>query len=143
MAFRKNASSRAADIFNAAAGHAAEQSKKSSVLLKMFKGELKLIITFWIFCISLPLLGDMLFTQLIFPLLDVESAAGTAAMFMWGSFMLFYGIIACTGLWRSASRYAGPGIWALLSKAFAVLGMGASVAYGIMWYSSWMILASS
>ena len=145
MAFRKSAGSaskRAADIFNAAVGHAKENGKKPSVLLKLFKGELKLLITFWTFCISLPLLGDLIFTQLVFPLLDVESSEGTAAMFVWGTFMMFYGIIASIGLWRSACRYVGPSHWALLAKACAVLGIGASVAYALMWYGSWMILAA-
>ena len=143
MAFRKNASKRAADIFNAAAGHAKESSKKPSVLMKLFRGKLKLLVTFWTFCVSLPLLGDIIFTQLIFPLLDVESSEGTAAMFGWGTFMLAYGIIASIGLWRSACRYTGPSHWALLAKACAVLGMGASVAYALMWYGSWMILSNA
>ena len=142
MAFRKNASSRAADIFNAA-GHNEKNSKKHNVLMKLFRGELKLLVTFWTFCVSLPLLGDIVFTQLIFPLLDVESSEGTAAMFVWGTFMLFYGVIASIGLWRSACRYTGPSHWALLAKACAVLGMGASVAYALMWYGSWMILSNA
>ena len=146
MAFRKStgsSSKRAADIFKAASGHAKEQGKRPSLLLKLFRGEIKLLLTFWTFCVSLPLLGDMIFTQIVFPMLDVESAAGTAAMFLWGTFMLLYGIIACMGLWRSASRYTGPNVWAVLSKIFAVLGIGASVAYALMWYGSWMILASA
>ena len=143
MAFRKNASKRAADIFNAAADHAKESSKKPSVLMKLFRGELKLLVTFWTFCVSLPLLGDIIFTQLIFPLLDVESSEGTAAMFVWGTLMLVYGVIACIGLWRSAGRYTGPSHWSLLAKACSVLGIGASVAYALMWYGSWMILASA
>ena len=146
MAFRKNsgtASKRAADIFNAATGHAKERAKQPSLFLKLFRGEIKLLLTFWTFCISLPLLGDMLFTQLIFPMLDVESAAGTAAMFLWGTFMLLYGVIASVGLWRSAGHYAGPRVWATLARLAAVLGIAASVAYALMWYGSWMILASA
>ena len=146
MAFRKNsgtASKRAADIFSAATDHAKEKAKQPSFFLKLFRGEIKLLLTFWTFFVSLPLLGDMIFTQLIFPMLDVESAAGTAAMFLWGTFMLMYGVIASVGLWRSASCYTGPRVWAMLSKIFAVLGIGASVAYALMWYGSWMILASA
>ena len=101
------------------------------------------MLTFWTFFISLPLLGDMVFTQFIFPMLDVESSEGTAAMFVWGTLMLVYGVIACIGLWRSAGRYTGPSHWALLAKACAVLGIGASAAYALMWYGSWMILASA
>lgn len=146
MAFRKNAGSaskRAADIFTAASDHAKESGKKPSILLKLFRGEIKLLLTFWTFCVSLPLLGDLIFTHLVFPLLDVESAVGTASMFVWGTFMLVYGIIASTGLWRSAARYAGPRHWALLARLAAVLGFAASVAYALMWYGSWMILASA
>ena len=146
MAFRKNpgtASKRAADIFSAATGHAKEKAKQPSLFLKLFRGELKLLVTFWTFCISLPLLGNIVFTHLVFPMLDVESAAGTAAMFLWGTFMLLYGVIASVGLWRSAGHYAGPRVWATLARLAAVLGIAASVAYALMWYGSWMILASA
>ena len=64
-------------------------------------------------------------------------------MLLWGLLMMVYGIIASIGLWRSASRYAGPRMWAILSKVFAVLGIGASVAYALMWYGSWMILVNA
>jgi hypothetical protein len=145
MAFRKStsASKRAAEIFSSASGHARERAKAPSLLLRLYRGEVSLIRTFWTFFLSLPLLGDMIFTQFIFPMLDVESSEGTAAMFVWGTFMLVYGIIASIGLWRSACRYTGPSHWALLAKACAVLGMGASVAYALMWYGSWMILANA
>ena len=146
MAFRKNtgsASKRAADIFSAASGYAKEKGKHPSLFLKLFRGELKLLVTFWTFCISLPLLGNIVFTHLVFPMLDVESAAGTAAMFLWGTFMLLYGVIASVGLWRSAGHYAGPRVWATLARLAAVLGIAASVAYALMWYGSWMILASA
>ena len=56
MAFRKSAGSaskRAADIFSAASGHAKEKSKEPSILLKLFRGDIKLLLTFWTFCISL------------------------------------------------------------------------------------------
>ena len=146
MAFRKNAGSaskRAADIFKAATESAREGSKKPSILLKLFRGEIKLLITFWTFCISLPLLGNIIFTQLVFPHLDAASSVGTASMLLWGLLMMVYGIIASIGLWRSAGRYAGPRMWAILSKIFAVLGIGASVAYALMWYGSWMILTNA
>lgn len=146
MAFRKSAGSaskRAADIFSAASGHAKEKSKEPSILLKLFRGDIKLLLTFWTFCISLPLLGDLIFTQLVFPLLDVESAAGTASMFVWGTFMAVYGVIASIGLWRSASRYAGPRVWAILAKLGAVVGVCAAVVYALRWYASWMILAGA
>ena len=146
MAFRKSAGSaskRAADIFTAASGYAKEQSKKPSLFLKLFQGEIKLLITFWTFCVSLPLLGNLIFSELIFPMLDVTSSVGTAAIFLWGSFMGVYGVIASVGLWRSAGRYAGPRVWASLAKIGAVLGVGASVLYALMWYATWMMLASA
>ena len=146
MAFRKSAGSaskRAADIFTAASDHAREQSKKPSIFLKLFRGEIKLLLTFWTFCISLPLLGNLIFSELVFPMLDVTSSVGTASIFLWGTFMGVYGVIASVGLWRSAGRYAGPRVWAALSKVASVLGVGASVAYALMWYATWMILASA
>jgi hypothetical protein len=146
MAFRKSAGSaskRAADIFTAASDHAKEQGRKPSIFLKLFRGEIKLLLTFWTFCISLPLLGNLIFTELVFPKLDVTGSVGTAAIFLWGTFMGVYGVIASVGLWRSAGRYAGPRVWSVLSRIAAVLGVGASVAYALMWYATWMMLASA
>ena len=145
MAFRKstNAGARAAEVFKAASSHANESARKPNLLLKLFRGEIKLLLTFWTFFISLPLLGDMVFTNLVFPRLDLESSVGTASVFMWGTFMLVYGVIASVGLWRSAKNYTGHSIWAVLAQACSVAGICVSVAYALMWYSSWMILTSA
>ncbi len=146
MAFRKstgNAGQRAAEIFKTATDYASESSKKPSLMLKLFRGEIKLILSFWTFFVSIPLLGDLIFSQLIFPMLDVTSAVGTAAVFVWGTLMLVYGIIASIGLWRAAKVYAGPRHWAVLSQIAAVLGIAGAVAYAVMWYATWMILANA
>lgn len=146
MAFRKstgNASQRAAEIFKTASDYATQNSKQPSFLLRLFRGEIKLILTFWTFFVSIPLFGDMVFTHLIFPMLEVTSAVGTASIFMWGTLMLVYGIVTSIGLWRAAKVYAGPRHWAVLSQIAAVLGIAGAVAYAVMWYASWMILASA
>ena len=146
MAFRKstgNASQRAAEIFKTASDYATQNSKQPSFLLRLFRGEIKLILTFWTFFVSIPLFGDMVFTHLIFPMLEVTSAVGTASIFMWGTLMMVYGIITSIGLWRAAKVYAGPRHWAVLSQIAAVLGIAGAVAYAVMWYASWMILASA
>ncbi|MBQ8743958.1 MAG: hypothetical protein IJZ18_02085, partial [Mailhella sp.] len=88
MAFRKstgNAGQRAAEIFKNASEYANKSSKQPSILLRLFRGEIKLILTFWTFFVSIPLFGDLVFTRLIFPLLEVTSAVGTASIFMWGT----------------------------------------------------------
>ena len=146
MAFCKstgNAGQRAAEIFKNASEYANKSSKQPSILLRLFRGEIKLILTFWTFFVSIPLFGDMVFTHLIFPMLDVTSAVGTASIFMWGTLMLVYGIVTSIGLWRASKVYAGPRHWAVLSQVAAVLGIAGSVAYAVMWYASWMILASA
>lgn len=145
MAFRKStsASKRAAEIFSSASGHARERAKAPSLLLRLYRGEVSLIRTFWTFFLSLPLLGDLIFTHLIFPRLDVTSSVGTASIFMWAAFMLVYVGIMSVGVWRSASRYAGSPSWAMLAKLAAVLGAVGAVAYALMWYGSWMILSNA
>ncbi len=145
MAFRKStsASKRAAEIFSSASGHAKERAKAPSLLLRLFRGEVPLIRTFWTFFLSLPLLGDLVFTYLIFPMLEVDSAVGTASIFMWAAFMLVYVGIMSVGVWRSASRYAGRPLWAMLAKLAAVFGAVGAVGYALMWYGSWMILTNA
>lgn len=144
MAYRKStsASQRAAEIFSAASSHARESGKKPSLLLRLFRGEVSLTITFWTFFVSLPLLGDLVFTHLIFPHLSVSSAVGTASIFMWAAFMLVYVSIMSVGVWR-ASAHARSALWGMLAKVGAVLGVAGAVAYLFMWYGSWMILSNA
>lgn len=35
----------------------------------------------------------------------------------------FYGVISMVGLWRSATKYAGPASWKFLAKATVVFGV--------------------
>lgn len=145
MAFRKStsASKRAAEIFSAAHSNTAGRIKAPGLLLRLFRGELPLIRTFWTFFLSIPLLGNLVFSYLVFPHLDVTSAVGTASIFLWGTLALLYMGIMSVGVWRSACRYAGPSSWAMLAKLAAVLGAAGGVAYALMWYSSWMILSNA
>lgn len=144
MAFRKSTSAgkRAAELFSASSGVAKENIRKPGFFLKLFRGDFSLILTFWTFFISIPLLGDLIFTQFIFPNLDVNSAVGTASIFVWGTLALVYLFVTSMGLWRSAQRHHGSRIWAVLAQLCAVLGFVGAVAYALMWYGSWMILAS-
>jgi len=144
MAFHKStgAGKRAAELFSASSNAAKGNLKKPSFLTKLYRGEISLLLTFWTFFVSIPLLGDMIFTQLIFPHLDVTSPVGTASIFMWGTLSLVYLFITSMGLWRSAKRYSGPRIRATLAQICSVFGFAAAAAYALMWYGSWMFLAS-
>ena len=93
------AGKRAAELFTAAGGD--KQHAPRNIVKKLMNGEFSLTVTFWIFCVSVPLVGHLVFTRLIFPLLDLQSWHGSTAFLVWPLLALLYGLLASLGLWRS------------------------------------------
>jgi len=129
---------RAARLFRAAAA-SAEKERGTNLLARLFRGELSLTVTFWIFLVSVPATGELLFTFQLYPL-AVESPQRTAIFIMWGVLAVFYAGVACTGLWRAAGRSPRKGP-AAAARAAAVLGMAAAVAYAARLAALWLYLA--
>ena len=134
-----NSGRRAAEIFRKAAPKAF-QKKEDNVILRLLNGELSLTRTFWFFCLSIPLAGDLVFSYLLFPMLDLSRTKECLALIIWVLAIAFYMFIANIGLWRSAARNANPRL-VMLGKFASVLGILAAFAYVIRWYSIWMIVS--
>ena len=130
---------RAAQLFNAAE----RGPSRANFVLRLLHGEFSLTVTFWIFCVSIPLTGHLLFTRLVFPLLDVHTWYGSTAFFLWPLLSVLYPAVACTGLWRSRRRFAGNPFWAQLAGLAAVLGMAGAVVYAVMMAASWFMIAGA
>ena len=84
----KGAGKRAAELFTASGGD--KQHAPRNIVKKLMNGEFSLTVTFWIFCVSVPLVGHLVFTRLLFPLLDLQSWHGSTAFLVWPLLALLY-----------------------------------------------------
>lgn len=97
-------------------------SENNGTLSKLWKGDLPLAHTFWLY----------------FVLIDFIFKGLTKAMFpkpgMWIIVLLHLGWAGymITPIWRAAGKYEGPAIWAMLARLAAIL-IGISVLAGVSW----------
>lgn len=134
-----NSGRRAAEIFRKV-GPKAFKKKEDNIILRLLNGEFSLTRTFWFFCLSIPLAGDLVFSYFLFPMLDLSRTKECLALIIWVLAIAFYMLIANIGLWRAASRHPDPRL-TLLGKGASVLGMAAALAYMVRWYGIWMIVS--
>ncbi len=137
---KTGAGRRAAELFAAAGGG---RAGRGNIVLRLLHGEFSLTVTFWIACVSIPLLGHLLFSRVALPMLDVRSWYGSTAFFLWPLLYVVYAAVACTGLWRSAGHFTGNPLWARLAALAAVLGMVGAIVYAVMVAASWFLLAGA
>lgn len=145
MAFRNSANSgkRAAQIFSASTKDDKKNEDAPNFFLKLFYGQYSLVKSFWLFLVSIPLLADILFSHLLFPLLDVTREKDTLALFVWVFCIAAFSILASIGVWRSAGRYQGSSLWRVLARVAASLGLCGAVGYMVLWYGIWHLLRHS
>ena len=144
MAFRKssgNAGKRAADFFKKA-NPESESGKSNHILARLLRGELSLTITFWTFFISIPLLGWMVFSQLIFPPLDPSCNTSAIIMTLWIIAAPAYMTLASLALWRTAKVYTKNPSIGQLARAASVLGFAAAIVYAVLLCGAWMMLSA-
>ena len=95
-----------------------------SWLKQLWRGELSLSNTFWLFGVFgafllLPLLVFVLSKPLglVFPYMDIyamNEPAGAAIFIAW----IVYYIFALVAIWRSAGNYQGKKVWAILARIY-------------------------
>lgn len=137
---KKGAGKRAAELFTAAGGTSAH---RANIVRRLMNGEVPLTITFWIFCVSIPLVAHLLFSRMVFPILDVRSWYGSTVFLLWPVLTVLYAAVVGTGLWRCRSSFTGNPLWARLAGPAAVLGMAGAVVYAAMIAGSWFMLVSA
>lgn len=77
-----------------------------------WNGDVRLVKAYWIYGLLLPN-GAVLLLWLS----GVRLVPGSAIAILFGIVMLVYMVFWGVGTWRSASKYTGPKIWAILTKA--------------------------
>lgn len=134
---KKGAGKRAAEFF---AASVQKQNSKSNIILKVMRGEYSLTVTFWIWCISIPLTTHLVFSRLVFPILNPHTWYGSSIFFLWAALSILYGAVVCLGLWRSRRNFAGKKIWADIAGLLALAGAVFAVVYAAMILISWHMM---
>lgn len=98
--------------------------KKTGFIARLFRGEVSLPITYWVFGV---LIGNVAFPIILkiieFNFLEVTSShVGTWSVLGFSSVAIGYSIFMLIAIWRSASKYQGRAIWAGLARVAVVLG---------------------
>lgn len=143
MAFKSRtagAGKRAAELFAAASS---KTTSRSNIIHRLFHGEFSLTVTFWIFFVSIPLVGHLIFSRLLFPVLDVRTWYGATAFLAWPLLAVIYAAVTCMGLWRCRTRFAGNPLWPNLAGLAALIGAMGAVCYAVMIIGSWFMLSQS
>ena len=103
------------------------ENNKSSFISRLWKGDIPLVRTFWIFWVIPPIAFPFIQGLLTFTL---GPLLGALFLLIWFAFSLSFAVyqIICTkGLWSSATKYNGKKIWAIGAKLFVILGIVSSI----------------
>ncbi len=98
---------------------------KSNFIIKLFKGNISLPITYWVFSV---LIGNVLFSvvsQIIeFNYVDIMMTKfGYWTLNILYLFAIAYSVFILIAIWRSAGKYKGKTIWADLARIMVVLNV--------------------
>lgn len=106
--------------------------KQSNFLVRLFRGEVPLVITYWVFGVAIGGLAMGLGIELM--LTQILQLAATEHGPMWISAMYWsfvaYAVFISIAVWRSASNYKGRFLYACLAKTAVVLNF-MSLATGV------------
>lgn len=101
-------------------------------LRRLWRGDVALLIVFWVYGIflgsALAIISNYLTEYDAYISATnggYESSDLSFLIFysLYGLFFLSFNIFILVAVWRSASRYKGPGVWAVLAKAFVVIAV--------------------
>lgn len=93
---------------------------------KFWNGDVRLVKAYWIYGLLLP---NGLF--LLAWLLGMRLVPGSATAILFGIAMLAYLVFWGVGTWRSATKYQGPKVWAILTKlhlSMPFIGLALAIA---------------
>lgn len=89
------------------------------LLNRVWLGDAGLGKTYWLFG---QVAGALLFVPLVLVVPGSTSAVFLSALY--AGYLLW----VCTGIWRAASKYTGPNVWAWFAKVFSLFGYMAAAA---------------
>ena len=117
-------------------GDGATSAKKPNFFVRMFRGDVGLALTFWVFGIVIPLMYSIVGFVVMVVIIGMvvgdavanqDAAVGSAKLLYYSySFIFWGGLIAyCVftyiAIWRSARKYAGFKLWKFLAQVYVVV----------------------
>ena len=95
-----------------------------NIVRSLWKGEIRLVITYWIYGVVGGVVFNVLFA--LFESTGVYESDEFGVLGVVGLLLLVswivYSVLVFVGIWRSANNYQGPGHWAALAKIMVVVG---------------------
>ncbi|WP_417442168.1 hypothetical protein [Idiomarina sp.] len=107
-----------------------EKVRKSNFVVRLFKGDVSLPITYWIFGVLIGGIGSRLALSEIesnFSQLSISDNGMLLIYTIIGSFGA-YSLFMLVAIWRSANKYDGSAIWSYLAKFAVILNL---VLFGV------------
>jgi|ETNmetMinimDraft_16_1059900.scaffolds.fasta_scaffold90357_1 hypothetical protein len=118
---------------NTTENRSVNRGRKAGFLKRLFRGEVSLPITYWVFGFLIGNVGLRLAMELV-ELNYMKVAAsqvGNWAMLGLYVFVVVYSVFMLIAIWRSAGNYQGRAIWASLARVAVILGV-LSLLVGIL-----------
>lgn len=91
----------------------------------LWRGEISLLKTFWLFglCVNLLFSVGINYFLIINPQ-ALSTSAGYISFWVLKAFTLIYFPFIYISIWRSANKYKGSTVWAMLAKLMVIIGWG-------------------
>ncbi len=105
--------------------------KKENYIIRLFRGDISLKITFWIWFIIINIVLsksiEFLFNKQTIKELNISSYLVIIISIIYSLYLLFVFI----AIWRSSTKYNGPKLWSILSKIVVIAN---SIHFGHTFY---------
>ncbi|MEX1222251.1 MAG: hypothetical protein WEA82_09080 [Idiomarina sp.] len=103
----------------------AEEVKKNNLLVALFKGDIPLVITYWVFGVLISGIGIRALMTLLDANYSSLAITESGLLILQGAYWLlaagsFFILIA---IWRSAGKYEGNAVWSVLARLAVVLNV--------------------
>lgn len=92
----------------------------------LWRGEIPLVKTFWLYCMGVYLAFDFFFLLFLYKwaMYSLLIRGDLTPLFILVSIILFiyspYIVVVLVGIWRSSGRYEGSVVWGILAKLFSI-----------------------
>ena len=101
--------------------------QKENFLKALWKGDIPLSITYWVFGFLLgsifKVVSYVIEHNLMTMILKIPEQSLEYLLFTYNAWLVVYSIFISVAIWRSATKYKGSTIWAILAKVLVVLGI--------------------
>ena len=102
--------------------------QKSDSIVDLFRGDVPLATTYWVFGVLFGNIGFSLIIKNIYKhdLSMLKTPIGIWSMGLFFCFIVIYSLFISIAVWRSAGKYQGNKLWGILARA--------TVALNLIWF---------